>query len=373
MNQNKFKAISFQEKKKASMIIGSYLDTLGFNHGIWEFNFNTKIKTFADALYVNNEIIQNFFNLGGFNINISQWPASDDTIMMIATMKACLKGGKIVDFIKYYLEILPILEEKKRASGTTTLNSLRILEKYNNINKIPYSSTMGGNGAAMRTSYIGIHFSNIEQIIEISIESSRLTHNYPLGFLGGMVTALFTRYAIDNIDPWKWCDLLLDLNETVDRIVKKIGIHQYAKDKDEFWDIWRKYKEMRLNKFDQRGQDFLYSYQRFMSLIDVIYTKNIDIQYDRLGGSGGSATIIAYDSILMSIIDKTDGTFPINLKDPSSYYYNWQTFVVNSTLHFGDNDTIGAIAGCWYGALKGFDGLNILEQLEYKNEFKKYL
>lgn len=375
MNEKKFK----DEKIKASMILGSYLDTLGFNNGIWEFNFNIKIIKFNDALLINNEIIQNFFNLGGFNINISSWYASDDTIMMIATMKACLKGGKIDDFIKCYLDILPILEEKRRASGTTTLNSLNILKKYKTVKKIPYSSTMGGNGAAMRTSYIGIHFTDIENIIEISIQSSRLTHNYPLGFLGGMVTALFTRYGLDNIEPWKWCDLLLELEKTVDRIVEKIGIPQYKKDKDEFWDIWKKYKEVRLSIFDQKTEEFKYSSQRFLNLIDILYTKkeidNDKIQFDRFGGSGCSAVIIAYDSILMSIINKENGNNPLKLKDPSSYYYNWQSMIINSTLHFGDNDTIGAIAGCWYGALRGFDGfdIKILEQLEYKNEYKKLL
>ena len=44
-----------------------------------------------------------------------------------------------------------------------------------------------------------------------------------------------------------------------------------------------------------------------------------------------------------------------------------------STLHFGDNDTTGAIAGAWYGALNGF--LNFdkskLNQLEFNKELKK--
>ena len=154
------KLINIKDKINASMILGSYLDTLGYYNGTWEFNYDTKIKTLADAMLINYEILHRFHAMGGLSIDISNWFASDDTIMMLATIKACLKGGKLEHFLKCYLEILPLLEGKKRASGITTLNSLRILDKTigNSINKIHYSSNMGGNGAAMRTSYIGIHF-----------------------------------------------------------------------------------------------------------------------------------------------------------------------------------------------------------------------
>ena len=361
------------EKINASMVLGSYLDTLGFFNGKWEFNFNANIKNLRDAVVVNYEIVHTFFAMGAFNIDISTWNASDDTIMMIGTMRACKKGGKIKDFIDCYLDILPLLEEKKRESGITTLKSLHILEKDRDIEKIPYHSTMGGNGAAMRTNYIGIYFrDNINKIIEISILSSRLTHNYPMGFLGGMVTALFTKYALDNIEPWKWCDMMLMLheNKTIENIIKKMSIYKrYMKDKDEFWNIWYKYKEYRLNKFDIKTQQFIYGLERFTDLINILYNK-IDsekIAFDRVGGSGASATIIAYDSILMSIINKKNGELTLNLNDKDSYYYNWQSVVFHSTLHFGDNDTIGAITGCWFGALNGYDGIDkkILNQLEF--------
>ena len=366
-----------QDKINASMILGSYLDTLGYYNGTWEFNYNTPIKTLQEAMLINYEILHKFHAMGGFSIDVKRWYASDDTIMMIATMKACLLGGKIEHFMKCYLDILPLLEEKRRASGITTLNSLNILDKTRDVNKIIYSSTMGGNGAAMRTNYIGIHFKDIDKIIEVSILSSRLTHNYPLGFLGGMVTALFTRYALNNIEPWKWCDMLLELNnnKTIDNIVKKMPIYsKYIKDKDEFWDIWYRYKEFRLSKFELKGKEFMFGSERFADLISTIYdTKDYsNIKFNRMGGCGASATLIAYDSILMSIINKVDGEMELNLEDDSSYYYNWESMVVHSTLHFGDNDTIGAITGCWFGALQGFNNINmntILEQLEFKKEY----
>ena len=47
-------------------------------------------------------ILSDFFSKGGFNINLEDWDASDDTIMMIATAKACKKGGSQKDFIDEY-------------------------------------------------------------------------------------------------------------------------------------------------------------------------------------------------------------------------------------------------------------------------------
>jgi ADP-ribosylglycohydrolase len=69
---------------------------------------------------------------------------------------------------------------------------------------------MGGNGAAIRTGPIGLKwYKNIEKVIEESICASRLTHNYYLGFLGGMVVALFTAWAINGIPAWKWTEELI--------------------------------------------------------------------------------------------------------------------------------------------------------------------
>ena len=36
------------------------------------------------------------------------------------------------------------------------------------------------------------------------------------------------------------------------------------------------------------------------------------------------------------------------------WVFVFHLFLFFSTLHFGDNDTIGAIAGNWFGALRGF-------------------
>jgi ADP-ribosylarginine hydrolase len=377
-----------KDKISASLVLGSYLDTLGFFNGVWEFNYDAKINSFKDAIAINYNILHNFYALGGYNINLSNMKSSDDTIMMIATANACIKGGTLKDFMNEYLNILPLLEQKTRISGITTVQSLRILDKTKDPNKIYYSSNMGGNGAAMRTHYIGIHYNDINKIIDVSIMASRLTHNYPLGFLGGMTTALFTYYAINNINPWEWASKMIKLEESglIDSIVKKQlnsnDYKEYLKDKEEYWLSWKRYDEFRTTRFAIRIGEFFDSYERYNDLYKIIYNISIDkndknIPYARLGGSGNAATIIALDGLLMCL-NPNKGIDDVDLDKPNNLRYNWENLIFFTTLHFGDNDTTGAISGMWYGALKGYEGVNksesnIINMLEFKKEIKKII
>ena len=357
------------EKTYASLVIGSYLETLGYNNGYWEFNFNWNITNLKDANIVTNHIVHHFFSLGGYQLNISKWNASDDTILMLATMRACLKGDSLENYIDEYIKILPELKDKKRNSGINTISTINLLSKVRDINKIPFSEKMGGNGAAIRTSYIGLHYyDNIDKLIEMSIESSRLTHNYTLGFLGGLVTALFTSYAYKNIKPWLWIDMLLKLYESkkINNFLKTTNIYKkYLETEDKFWLLWYKYREERLSKFYLKPKEFMYAAARGEDLLNYtpeINKKNPD--FSKFGASGLGATIIAFDSILLSIVSDS---YPIDLNS-DNLKYSYENLVYFSTLHFGDNDSIGCIAGCWFGALTGFKYFNKdkIKELEFK-------
>jgi len=372
--------IKIEEKIKASLYLLSYLDTLGFKNGMWEFNYNFKApRNVNDIAFQTNTIVHHFFSLGGFsNIDITGWNSSDDTIMTIATVEASLKGGSEKDYIESYVNILDKLKDKKRASGINTLNTLDLIKRVRSISKISYLTEMGGNGAAMRTSPIGLLYykeNDLDKLIENSIIASRVTHNYTIGFLGGLVVALFTSFGMRNIPVWEWSERLIEIyeNNIIDDYMKKTNIYQeYTKDKDLFFDGWYQYNEERIQAFKNKSIDFYKFNNRMESLIDY---HSFELKGQKghnfyFGTSGLNATILAYDSILASI---NSNSFPLDLDKPEKLNISLESVIYFSTLHCGDNDTTGAIAGAWFGAMFGFDKFDIkkFEQLEFKDKLSQ--
>jgi hypothetical protein len=138
--------------------------------------------------------------------------------------------------------------------------------------------------------------------------------------------------------------------------------------------MWLKYKEIRADRFHLRTNEFKIGNNRFRHLLEIIYGTKSFQSYNQFGATGLSGPMIAYDSLLLSIIPDTfEGE--INLDKPEKLKYSWQNFVFLSTLHFGDNDTTGAMAGMLYGALRGYDGVkkNVIEMLEFKDDIYKLL
>ena len=335
--------INITEKIKASIFLTSYFETLGFYNGTWEFNYNkTMPLNSRDVSIMNMEILTHFFNLGGFtNIDITNWNSSDDTIMTIATVNACINGGTEKVFIK----------------------------RTRSINTLPYKQNMGGNGAAMRTGPIGLIYykeEDLSKLIEKSIVASRVTHNYIIGFLGGFVSALFTSFAVRNIPVWEWSSKLIEIYESniIDNYMKTTNIYEkYLKDKNIFFDLWYQYNEDRMNEFRNGSSQITNFTERTESLYKY-QTNNNDYMTYYFGTSGLTALIIAYDSMLSSF---TATKFPIDFKNPNSATISLESVIFFSTLHSGDNDTTGAITGSWYGAMYGFNlfDKNKLKQLEF--------
>lgn len=52
----------------------------------------------------------------------------------------------------------------------------------------------------MRSACIGLVFDTIDKVVEVSLEAGRITHHNPIGYLGSVVAACFTFYAINKVE-----------------------------------------------------------------------------------------------------------------------------------------------------------------------------
>ena len=352
--------------KYYSMYYSIIGDIIGFGNGSVEFNeFNNNIvKSNYDAKY--NSLftiyhIYNFISNGGFSgFSIKNLIASDDSILNLAVY-----DGLKSSVNQRHHEIINKIKEKlieyyqndklkdKRFYGIRTIKSLdRLINRNLDWERFSYSVNAGGCGASIRSMPIGLFYNgkkNREKLLEISIQSSRITHNNPTAYLGGFASALFTALAIENVKPFNWIDELLSFfrEGTIIKFVKKIigekfknELKYHLQDVDEFFYLLLKYKEWRFEKVDNK---FVFnssknSKKKSMKFLDI--RNNLFYEYFNRpgyynpGSNGLDSVIIAYDSIL-----ECEG--------------NFEKLIYNSMLHAGDSDSTGCIAGALFGAYYG--------------------
>lgn len=365
-----------RDRIEAGLLLASYLETIGFKNGIWEFKYGNRLNNINSVNLNILNIINEFLLLGGSsNIDITGWNASDDTILLIATADAVMKG----DYKEHYIKALPLLKEDKRYSGAIVLESLYLLKRHESIS---YNKNMGGNGAAMRTGPIGIWYKDEKKIIEESLYASRLTHNYYIGYMGGVVSALFSAYALNNVKPWLWVDKLLDLYNN------KIFHLYFPKDHkieqlDDYINYWKKYKEVRLSKIKYKNTSELFKstnikLESLMSFNPSTYIQNYvhnneslldkNINWNSLGVTGIDSCIYAYDCLLNCMTTPNS-----NVLDFDNIIYSWDSFLINVAIHPGDSDTTACIGGLWYGLLLGYNGVDKkrMKQLEFYDELMR--
>ena len=113
----------------------------------------------------------------------------------------------------------------------------------------------------------------------------------------------------------------------------------------------------------------------YYKIIDLLNYTPIQYQtkmngFDKMGGSGLEAVILAYDNLLLSAKPDNKVNPQVDIINPE---FDWYTLFFNNVFFFGDNDSIGAISGAWYGAFLGIDKfpLNKIKDLEFYNELKK--
>jgi len=348
-----------RKKYVASMVLSGVGDAIGYNNGVWEFNNN------GAAIHSDVAKLGGIVNLDVGKLNMI---VSDDTVMHIATAEGLIEGGdnelkmianKYVDCVQH--------DMKKRSPGIQTERSIYSLANQPIETLSPeqlmakYNPTGGGCGAAMRTMVIGLRYHNdLNKLIKISVESSRITHNHPTGFLGGFASAYFIALAINKIDIRLWPLKLLKVLPKVLKYLRKSNGKMadiYIKNDSlrYFIEEWIKYIKFRGLLIKNSSPVFPKKYG--VKERDEFYSK---LSYSGKGGSSGhDSVMIAYDAILYA------EQFSNQIRDRS----RWNIIVEHAILHGGDNDSTGAIAGALYGALYGMSGVykKNYDGLEYKN------
>ncbi|KAK5579364.1 hypothetical protein RB653_009046 [Dictyostelium firmibasis] len=352
---------------KSAMLLSAFGDACGYKNGLWEFEKSP------------SRIYREYEKLGGYEnlkINEKDWRLSDDTIMHIATALAITRPTNTdnqsicKELATAYIRSME--DMGGRAPGAQTINSVSMMApcvgfKVYKWNEIPFSDRAGGCGGSMRSMCIGLKYWSDEQLdtlIELSIESGRITHNNPVGFLGAFVSALFASYAIRSIPPKTWgLKLMTEAMPKVREYLEKTSndtnrnMNDYEKGWNYFWNSFKTYLKSRqipstpeeLKNATEKNIDypvFPTDYSDY-NVREHFYQS---ISFSGWGGSSGhDSCIIAYDALL-------------GAGD------NWEEMIKRSVLHGGDNDSTGAIGCCWWGALYGFKGVPECnyETIEYK-------
>lgn len=331
-----------ENKYIATFLLHAAGDTIGFKNHEWEFYDNTSIGATMEKLY-------EFIQLGGINdINLENWIISDDTILHIAVGTSLLyyNGNmtelenitvdKIVNAVDSMLYDKTIGND--RYVGNAVTKHTKMIKNGYNWRQFNFEYDGGGNGAAMRSNCIGLAFygpDNRDKLIQYSINSSRITHVNPVGWLGGLSTALFTAYILENIHIYKWIPLMIELVES-DKVKKYLTNGELEKSEyDTFIRYWKSYYESRF-----KNDKPVKTRSQINPMLRINYYNNLfdKNQGSKRGLSGYSAVIVAYDCLI----------------DAENC---WEKLVIYAILNNYDSDTIGAIACGLYGTMYGTFGV----------------
>jgi ADP-ribosylglycohydrolase len=370
------------DKYTAAIVLHSLGDTIGFKNGDWEFNYFNYFKDLDINEDAALEIVYEFISLGGITgIDLKGWYASDDTYYNHAIAKALIiSDHSKPDFYETVKKCMVEMTEEmliqtektgvSQQAGITTIDYVKLFKEDihgKDGRTMPYDKFAGGSGGAMKAIPIGMAYfgeENRDKLIEVAIESARLTHNSPISYLAALVIALFSAYAIEGISIEKWPFLMMEILKS-DKVTSYLKIEEEKYDYNIFMKFWYRYLDIRFknNQIVKSKVNRNLLYRTYFYISKLKRDDDPDFKDELFGSSGISCCIVVYDCL----IDAGD---------------KFETLIYYSALNIGDSDTISCLSCGLYGLMYGFLNVpdRLLEHLELKNEsydhgnklYKKY-
>lgn len=322
------------EKFQAAMLLGAVGDSLGYRKGRWE------------GCTSGSQIQKELAALGGLaalKLDPENWPLSDGALMHMTTAEALVTDFWCLEDL--YREVVRLfvaamVSLQGRTPDPSTVESCAHLKPNNFLLAwhTPFNEKGSGFGAATKSMCVGMRYwqsERLENLVEVSIEIGRMTHNHPIGFLGSLCTALFASYAVQGKPVVSWGRDLMKVIPKAEDYCRKTIRHmaEYQEKWFYFEAKWQFYLQER--EIEEEGQNkplFPHSYDADET--DKVY-KSWSSE-GRGGHRGHDAPMIAYDALLAAGSD-------------------WGELCKRAMFHGGESSATGLIAGCLYGLLYGLN------------------
>uniref|UniRef100_A0A8C6TMZ9 Inactive ADP-ribosyltransferase ARH2 n=1 Tax=Neogobius melanostomus TaxID=47308 RepID=A0A8C6TMZ9_9GOBI len=326
------------DKFKAGMVLGAVGDALGYRKGRWEGCISGKKI---------QEELASLGGLGALKLDPDNWPLSDAALMLMTTAEALITDYWCLEdlyreLVRLYVEAMVCLQG--RVPDPTTVEGCVHLKPHNFLLAwhTPFNEKGSGFGAAAKAMCVGMRYwqpERLDNLVEVSIESGRMTHNHPTGFLGSFTTALFASYAIQGKPLVSWGRELLTVVPKAEEYCRKTIRHMagplrflfYQENWFYFEAKWQFYLEER--EIENEGQNK----PVFPNPYDPEETDKVS-QKGRAGWRGHDAPMIAYDALLAAGSD-------------------WSELCRRAMFHGGESPGTGLIAGCLFGLMHGLSSV----------------